>query len=125
VTLSHVESPVPQRRSYARVETGRSVIVYRGRDAEQLQSSTVDLSGGGLLLDGADTLSIGEEVEFRLTLAPDAQPVTGTARVVRITPEGRRGLAFESISDLDRRRLVRFIFERERDERRRGIGQGR
>jgi c-di-GMP-binding flagellar brake protein YcgR len=124
VTLPRVEAPIPQRRSYVRIEAGRPVIVYHGRHGEQLQSLTVDLSGGGLLLDAADTLSIGEEVDFRLTLAPDTTPVKGTARVVRITPEGRCGLAFESITDLDRRRLVRFMFERERDERHRGIGPG-
>jgi len=41
--------------------------------------------------------------------------------VVRIDPQGRRAVEFDSISDLDRRRLVRFIFECQRSERRRGL----
>lgn len=113
---------VLQERSYVRIEAARPVIVYSATAAgAQFQSFTVDLSGGGLLLAGPDTLSIGDEVRFRLTLTPGLIPVTGTARVARITPQGRAGLAFESISDLDRRRLVRFIFESQREERHRGV----
>jgi c-di-GMP-binding flagellar brake protein YcgR len=87
----------------------------------QMQSFTVDVSGGGLLLAGPDTLAVGEELTFRLTLTPGVTPVSGTGRVVRVDGQGRRAVEFESISDLDRRRLVRFIFECQRDERRRGL----
>jgi hypothetical protein len=111
---------VVQQRDYVRIRSARPVLVYSGK-AGQVQSFTVDLSGGGFQLAGPDTLRLGEEVRFSLTLTPGVTPVTGTARVVRVTPEGRRAVAFESISDLDRRRLVRFIFECQRDERRRGL----
>jgi hypothetical protein len=111
---------VLQERSYVRIDSARPVIIYAA-GSSQMQSFTVDLSGGGFLLAGPDTLSLGDEVRFRLTLTPGVAPVTGTGRVVRITPQGRRGVNFESISDLDRRRLVRFIFECQRDERRRGL----
>jgi len=110
-----------QQRHHVRIEAARPVIVYGARGGAQAESFTVDLSGGGFLLAGPESLSLGEEVRFRLTLTPGMVPVTGTARVVRTTDEGRSALAFESISDLDRRRLVRFIFECQRDERHRGI----
>ena len=52
----------------------------------------------------------------------DAPPVTGSGRVVRIDVAGpARRSTFIEISDLDRRRLVRFIFECQRAERRRGL----
>lgn len=111
---------VVQQRDYVRIRSARPVIVYGGMDG-QIQSFTVDLSGGGFQLAGPDTLRVGQEIRFTLNLTPGDTPVTGTARVVRITPEGRRAVAFESISELDRRRLVKFIFECQRDERRRGL----
>ena len=49
-----------------------------------VQSYTVDLSGGGFLLAGPDSLKIGDEVEFQLTLTPGVLLISGTGRVVRI-----------------------------------------
>jgi c-di-GMP-binding flagellar brake protein YcgR len=97
------------------------VLVYSAREGTRIQSFTVDVSGGGLLLAGPDTLGVGEELTFQLTLTPGVTPVSGKGRVVRVDGRGRRAVEFESISDLDRRRLVRFIFECQREERRRGL----
>jgi PilZ domain len=112
---------VLQEREYVRIRAARPLLVYCGRDRDRVQSFTVDVSGGGLLLAGPDTLAIGEQLEFRLTLTPGVMPISGTGRVVRIDREGRRAVEFEKITELDRRRLVRFIFECQRAERRRGL----
>ena len=112
---------VLQEREYVRIRSARPVLVYAAREGMRIQSFTVDVSGGGLLLAGPDTLAIGEELTFSLTLTPGVTPVSGRGRVVRVDPQGRRAVEFESISDLDRRRLVRFIFECQRAERRRGL----
>lgn len=115
---------VLQEREYVRIRSARPVLVYSARDQQQVQSYTVDVSGGGLLLAGPETLELGEEVRFRLTLTPGVLPVTGTGHVVRTDGHGRLGVVFDEISDLDRRRLVRFIFECQRAERRRGLDKG-
>jgi len=115
---------VLQEREYVRIRSSRPVLVYSSREQQQIQSYTVDVSGGGLLLAGPETLRIGEEVRFRLTLESGALPVTGTGHVVRTDGHGRLGVVFDEISDLDRRRLVRFIFECQRAERRRGLDKG-
>jgi hypothetical protein len=112
---------VLQQREYVRINSARPVLVYYGRDQDRVQSFTVDVSGGGLLLAGPDTLGIGEQVSFRLTLTPGVLPISGTGTVVRIDAQGHRAVEFVSITDLDRRRLVRFIFECQRAERRRGL----
>lgn len=112
---------VLQEREYVRIRSARPVLVYAARDGMRVQSFTVDVSGGGLLLAGPDTLAIGDELTFQLTITPGVTPVSGKGRVVRIDPQGRRAVEFDSISDLDRRRLVRFIFECQRNERRRGL----
>lgn len=112
---------VLQEREYVRIRAARPVLVFRARGGEQVQSFTVDVSGGGLLLAGPDTLGAGEELTFTLTLTPGVAPVSGRGRVVRIDAQGRRAVEFTSISDLDRRRLVRFIFECQRAELQRGL----
>jgi hypothetical protein len=115
---------VLQEREYVRIRSARPVLVYSSREQQQMQSYTVDVSGGGLLLAGPETLRVGEEVKFRLTLTPGVLPVSGTGHVVRADAQGRLGVVFDEISDLDRRRLVRFIFECQRAERRRGLDMG-
>ncbi|MHB8532161.1 MAG: PilZ domain-containing protein [Solirubrobacteraceae bacterium] len=105
-----------QEREYVRIKSSRPALVYSARDRNQVQSFTVDVSGGGLLLAGPDTLQVGEQVQFRLTLTPGMLPISGTGRVVRGDGDGRWAIEFEKISDLDRRRLVRFVFECRRAE---------
>jgi hypothetical protein len=112
---------VLQEREYVRISSARPAIVYGGPDKFPMQSYTVDLSGGGFLLAGPDSLRIGDEVQFQLTLTPGVLLISGTGRVVRVDAQGRRAVAFESITELDRRRLIRFIFECQRAERQRGL----
>ncbi|MGH2865492.1 MAG: PilZ domain-containing protein [Solirubrobacteraceae bacterium] len=116
---------VVQEREYVRIMSSRPVLVYGGPDKIPVQSFTVDLSGGGLLLAGPDSLKIGDEVEFQLTLTAGVLTIGGKGRVVRIDDHRRRAVEFTSISELDRRRLIRFIFECQRDERQRGLDTGR
>lgn len=110
-----------QEREYVRVISARPVLVYYGLDRTPISSYTVDVSGGGFLLAGPDLLAVGDEIDFRLAIAPDDPPILGRGTVVRRDERGRRPVSFASISDLDRRRLIRFIFERQRIERRRGL----
>jgi len=92
-----------------------------GRDRMPIQSYAVDLSGGGLLLAGPDVLEIDEEIEFQLTLSSGSPPMEGVGTVVRSDVQGRRAIAFTVLSDANRRRLVRFIFNVQRAERRREV----
>jgi len=112
---------VLQEREYVRIMSTRPVLVYGGPDQMPVQSYSVDLSGGGILLAGPDSLRIGDEVEFQLTLTPGVLLIAGKGKVVRIDAQSRRAVEFSSISELDRRRLIRFIFECQRTERQRGL----
>ncbi|HSZ13032.1 MAG TPA: PilZ domain-containing protein [Solirubrobacteraceae bacterium] len=113
---------VLQEREYVRIMSARPVVVYGAAGKPAVQSFTVDLSGGGFLLAGPDSLRMGGEVRFQITLTPGVLQIGGTGKVVRIDAHGRRAVAFTDISELDRRRLVRFIFECQRAERQRGLG---
>jgi hypothetical protein len=112
---------VLQEREFVRVKVSRPAVVSSRRDPNPIESFTIDLSGGGFLLAGPASLKIGDEVRFQLNLTPGELVIAGTGRVVRVDKMEHRAIAFESISELDRRRLIRFLFECQRTERQRGL----
>jgi hypothetical protein len=118
-----------QEREYVRVQATRPVMIAAGSSHSSVQTFSVDLSGGGMLLAGPSTLKVGEQIQFRLSTAKGGAPITGVGTVVRTDSQGRRAICFEEIGEGDHRRLVRFIFECQRVERRRGLegsgGRGR
>ena len=112
---------VVQERENVRIKSARPALVFGGPELIQIESCTVDLSGGGFLLAGAEALNVGDEVHFQVDLAAGERPICGTGKVVRIDPHGHRGIVFDEVTDLDRRRLVRYIFECQRAELRLGL----
>jgi hypothetical protein len=115
---------VIQQREYVRIQSTRPVLVIATSSAGTIQTYSMDLSGGGILLAGPPTLEVGEQVRFKLTLAKGSPPIAGVATVVRTDSQGRRALCFDEIAAGDHRRLVRFIFDCQRAERRRGLEAG-
>ncbi len=117
---------VLQQREFVRVKANRPVLVYVGRDRMPIQSYAVDLSGGGLLASGSRCcFEIGEDVQgssqlhARLRAAPRSRE---WGRSCAATVQGRRAISFQR---LERRRtaerVVRFIFNIQRAERRREV----
>ncbi len=113
-----------QQREYVRIQSTRPVLVLTGGQGGTVQTYSVDISGGGMLLAGPNTLKIGEQVEFRLTTAKGGTPIAGVGTVVRADLQGRRAICFDQIGEGEHRRLVRFIFDCQRAERRRGLESG-
>lgn len=109
---------VQQRRDFVRVRAVRPMAVApvddEGRVGPWIDTLTVNVSGNGLLASGPDTLRIGSAVHFRVRVVEHEPPIEGLGRVARASDEGHRGIAIEELSDENRRRLVAFIFERER-----------
>jgi PilZ domain len=107
------QAEVTQRREFVRIPALQDVVVGGGAGTK-IDTKAIDLSGGGMLLSGADRLELDSVVRFRLELGGDAGEIAGRARVVRSDQEGRRALVFEQISQTDRQRLIHFVFERQR-----------
>jgi hypothetical protein len=112
---------VLQQREYVRVPASRPATVSTGSGEGWVSTFCVDVSGGGMRLAGPATLMIGEQVNFRLSTSTGGAQISGTGTVVRIDPEGRPAICFDSIGEGDHRRLMRFVFECERAERRRQL----
>ncbi len=112
---------VVQEREYVRVASSRPVTIHSTNGAGDVQTYSVDLSGGGILLAGPSTLKVGERIPFELSTEPGRPPISGIGVVVRADTRSRKAIQFDQISEGDRRRLVRFIFECQRTERQRGL----
>jgi c-di-GMP-binding flagellar brake protein YcgR len=76
-------------------------------------TEAVDLSVGGMLLARADSLSVGDQVRFAVTLG-EGEILVGGGRVVRATPFGHRALSFQDLTASQEQRLSRFIAELQR-----------
>jgi hypothetical protein len=107
-----------QRREHVRVHAPRPVVLELDENGRELGTFAIDLSGGGVLLAGPDTLEIGDQLHFRLLLDGKDSPIEGTGHVVRYGPGGYRAIAFSEVSEADRERLIHFLFEFERAARR-------
>jgi hypothetical protein len=114
---------VLQRRDFVRVQVVRplalALVGADGQPSGWIDTLTVNLSGNGLLAAGPDTLAIGDQVCFRVSLVEGEPPLEGCGRVMRIADAGQRGIAIDELDADARRRLVRFIFECERIVRQR------
>lgn len=113
---------VVQRRDFVRVRAVRPMALApldaEGEVGAWIDTLTVNLSGNGILASGPDTIPLDTPVHFRVRVVEGEPPIEGVGRVARASDEGHRGIAIEQLSDENRRRLVAFIFERERIARR-------
>jgi hypothetical protein len=115
---------VTQRREFVRVPAVQNVEVAKAHgggvrgdqvNGDAIDAHAIDVSGGGMLVSGADSLPLGAHVRFTLNLGAGVPPIEGSAQVVRAADEGKRALVFDQISRTDRQRLIHFVFERQRE----------
>jgi hypothetical protein len=107
-----------QRREFARADAIVPVRIWPSEGyGEPVETNTLNLSGNGMLLNGVEMLRPGDGFRYELDLPDEGEPIEGHGRVAREGPRGQRGCAFETITDGDRERVVRFVFERQRLER--------
>lgn len=105
---------VIQRREFVRIVAPQRVALD---DLAGLVVDThsVNISGGGMLVSPTQPApALETTLHFSLDLGPRQTPVIGIGKVVRSTGDDQLGIVFTDITDLDRDRLIRFIFDRQR-----------
>ena len=114
-----------QRREWARVGTvvPIRVVPVDEPDVEAGETMTLNLSGGGVLINDPWRLPLGIDTRVEITIEPSQPPVRALARVVRDAGHERRGLRFDDIEPQDSERLMRYVRERERAELRMARGR--
>ena len=103
---------VVQRRDFVRVDAVVPLQVSLPGGAAR--TTTLNVSGGGLLVQDPVGLEPGTRVDLNLDLAHGSPPVRATARVIREVAPGTTALEIVGIANEDRERLVRYVTERER-----------
>ncbi|MDK2784234.1 MAG: hypothetical protein PWQ41_801 [Bacillota bacterium] len=122
-----------QRRSFVRLEASLPAVVrvYEataggpGQAMEEVKTYTLDVSGGGALL--AFPHALPPETPLELTISLPDEKISCQAKVKRVE-EGtasdrpaRLGVEFTAISPRDQDKIVKFIFERQRELRQKGL----
>jgi c-di-GMP-binding flagellar brake protein YcgR len=114
-----------QRREWARVG---AVVPIRlepveAPDVAAGETSTLNLSGGGVLIRDPWRLPLGIDARIEIVIEPTQPPVRALARVVRDAGPERKGMRFDDIEPQDSERLMRYVRERERAELRMARGR--
>ena len=105
---------VLQRRDWFRVEAHVPLtIVTREQEPRTLETTTHDLSGGGMLIGDPLKLEAGTELDIQVKAGSGA-PIRAVGTVVRNTFDNKTAVQITEMERADRQELVRFITERER-----------
>ena len=110
---------LPERRAAERVDLGAVARVWAagaGDGKAGIQTTAVNVSAGGVLIERPPGLGDGQSFRLELVLEDDPQPIRCNAMIVRETL-AHVALKFRDIADADRIRLAGMI--RQRAHRRR------
>jgi c-di-GMP-binding flagellar brake protein YcgR len=102
-----------QRREWARVEAVVPVHLHGLEEPVDGDTTTLNVSGGGILVNDPWNMPLGIDVRMELQVEPGGQPIRALGRVVREMGKDRKGVRILDISRDDESRLVRFVRERE------------
>lgn len=104
-----------QRREWARVDAVVPINVKVLDDAANGgRTSTLNVSGGGVLIADPWRLALGLDVRIEIEPTPGEPPIRALGRVVREAATDQKGIRIDDLSREDEDRLVKFIRERER-----------
>jgi hypothetical protein len=102
-----------QRREWARVDTILPISVQGIDEPIGGDTTTLNISGGGVLVSDKWNMPLGLDVRIELHADEKAQPIRAMGRVVRIAGKDEKGIRIDSIAREDEERLVRLVRERE------------
>jgi hypothetical protein len=106
-----------QRRNFVRVDAVVPIkIISLEKGVTAGETTTLNVSGSGVLVRDKWRLPLGVDVRLEITLEPGAEPIRALGRIVRFSSEEEKGIRIEDMSRTDEDRLIKFIRERERAE---------
>jgi hypothetical protein len=114
LVLTREPEDVVQRRDYFRVEAFAPLrIVTREAPPRTLETSSHDVSGGGMLILDPHEIPADTVLDIQITVGP-GDPVLAVGRVIRNTGDQRTAVQIIDMSSGDRQALLRYITERQR-----------
>lgn len=120
-----------QRRNFVRLDAKLKVVTNKidedKKSAEFFTATTTDISGGGVLLGCDSQLNVGEEMEAIIFISEN-QTVSAIGRIVRVTELSASskykysvGLEFTNIKEPERDKIIKYIFDQQRQLRTKGL----
>lgn len=121
-----------QRRNFVRLDTRVKVLFCRldnrfERKGSPGEGVSVDISGGGMMFMCDEVLSSGDVLDAEVFLG-QSEKVRAIGRVVRFTENPPKtkmkysvGFEFTVIEESERDKIIRFIFNQQRELRRKGL----
>lgn len=150
VVLSRIREPIPvleiakpttitkiQRRNFVRFKTVIPVHFYRMKTEDELDNErkpedclsgqTVDISGGGTMIATKDTVEPNDLLEIIFEM-PNRKPLVVLGKVIRVIPQGQGkdhhfnlAINFYHIRDNQQDVVISYIFEKQRELRKKGL----
>lgn len=120
---------IAQKRSCVRLAINLPLrFQYLDRNDETIYKGlTVDISAGGILFSSTQACNAGEKIKVELSLTENSK-VSSVAQVVRAfdKKEGalrgyRVAVEFEDITEIERDRIFKFVFDKQREWIRKGL----
>lgn len=121
-----------QRRNFVRLDTRlKTHLTKLDRNFlpldQVISAITVDISGGGMMFDCNTSLELGDLWEALIYVSED-QSVKAVGRVIRCRENSIKaktlfsvGFEFTIIEELERDKIIKFIFNQQRELRRKGL----
>jgi PilZ domain len=103
-----------QRREWARIDAVVPITVRAIDEDLGGATNTLNVSGGGVLIQDIWRLPLGLDVRIELEVAPGHPPVRALGRVVREAAVDQKGIRIDDLGREDEDRLIKFVRERER-----------
>lgn len=121
---------VNQKREFVRLEVNLSVR-FRVVDGDNRgpieEGMTIDISAGGILFSTQADIKAGQKIEMELQLS-DKESFFSQAHAIRVFERGKHeknsvrvAIEYDDISESQRDRIFRFIFEKQREWIQKGI----
>lgn len=128
---SPINSKRVQRRNFVRLDT-RLPLHYVLLDedmkplSQQFSATTIDISGGGLMFSTENAVKRGDLLELQCYLNNDTT-VTAIGKILRVIDDVRDknkksvGVEFTLVEERERDKIIRYIFNQQRELRQRGL----
>ena len=99
-------------RDFVRIGSILEIEYWHDAAPTPIRARLEDLGEGGAFVDTSIPIPEGSEIEFRLQLPQEKEPLVGKALVRWLQPTVGMGIEFQGLSDADRERIKFFVASR-------------
>ncbi len=116
-----------QERDFVRVDvllTAKYCRIFYGEPEGSHTGQVTNISGGGFLLVTDQPLAVGQRLWLSVTVDDTVLETFGSVQRVEPVPDTGygNGVAFEDLDEKSRQIIIQFVFKRQLEQRRKGIG---